>query len=113
MIGFSDNRNMYVSKNGGAFTTVTDALQSANNLVGGATVSVSGSTISILVMQHFSTNVYVYTYNTSNDTLSFVATRALGTQSAHFRQSSCAFVRNGSELTLWVQISTTKYCSCV
>ena len=101
VIGFSNNRNMYVSKNGGAFTTVTDALQSANNDVEGATVSISGSTISLFILQATTTNAYVYTYNTSNDTLSFVATRALG--SFVTAGLSAAFVRNGSELTVWLQ----------
>ena len=101
VIGFSGNRNMYVSKNGGAFTTVTDALQSANNDVEGATVSISGSTISLFILQATTTNAYVYTYNTSNDTLSFVATRALG--SFVSAGLSAAFVRNGSELTVWLQ----------
>ena len=100
------SRNMYVSKNGGAFTTVTNALQSNNTAPNAATVSVAtDGTISILVGQYGVATSYVYTYNTSNDTLSFVATRSM--QSQNILPRALAFVKNGSELTMWAENVTT------
>ena len=94
----TNSRSLFVKKDDGAFTEKTNQLQSANNNPHTITVSISGDTISVLTTQDSSVSAYVYTYNTSNDTLTYVATRSLNNTGNY----SAVFVMNGSSPELWI-----------
>ena len=101
VLGFkASSRSMYVKKGSAAFVEKTNALQSANNNVKGADVVISGSTISLITTQASSSSAYVYTFNVSNDTLTFVATRAL--DSTNNNPQGLAIVLDGSTYNLWI-----------
>ena len=93
------SRSLFVKKNDGAWVEKTDQLQATNLAGRGMIHSISGSTISIAVNNTSTTDTFVYTFDTSNDTLTYVATR---TRNSNSENGGMAFVKNGSDLTVWI-----------
>ena len=106
VLGFGLNsRSLFVKKGSGTFTEKTNQLTSANAAPKSMTLSVAtDGTISILVVNVTGTSVYVYTFNTSNDTLSFVAARTI--QSG--LRGGCQVVNNGGSYELWIHKGTNE-----
>ena len=97
-----NTRNMYVRKGGtGTVSTATNQLTSDNtNAAAADAVVLSNGTIRIVVTDTSDDKAFLYTYNTSDDTLTAVTNVNL--QSANGHPSACVIVPSGTGYRVYV-----------
>ena len=94
-------RHIFVKKGAGSFTYLTNRLSADNtNPAGMDAVVLSDGTIRIAVVDFTDNKIYLYTYNTSDDTLTAVTNVNL--QSGNTSQGGLVIVPNGTGYRVYV-----------